>query len=253
MPAPLLEHFQRFVADPASDELAAALLVNKVLDATVDMAGVRAEVEMLADACPDDVEPWSYLREQGFAGNRSDYVALANSCLDRVLRTRLGIPISLGVLLVHVARRRGHEARGIDFPGHFLARVDDVLVDPFALRAVTEEECIDGMSTQRPEGELFEIATSRMIALRMMNNIKLHRMSTARWDELLDVLDYQLVLAPNEARLYFERGEAWEQLGAPDLAKAAYADAERVAHNLRIESVTRKKIDSLDDDSTIWN
>lgn len=253
MRAPLLQHFQQFVANPESDELAAALLVNKVLDATVDVDRVRAEVERLADACPDNVEPWSYLREQGFMGNSSDYVASTNSCLDVVLRTRTGIPISLGVLLVHVARRCGHDACGINFPGHFLARIDDVLVDPFAFKVVSEQQCIDGMSTHRPAGDLFATATSGMIAMRMMNNLKQQRMDEARWDETLNLLDYQIVIAPNEVQLYFERGEVWERLGAPDLARAAYADAERVAQNPLVESVSRKKINALDGDATIWN
>ena len=253
MRAPLLQHFQQFVANPASDELAAALLVNKVLDTTVDVASVRADIELLADACPDNVEPWSYLREQGFTGNSSDYDASANSCLDVVLRTRTGIPISLGVLLVHVARRCGHDASGINFPGHFLARIDNVLVDPFAFQTVTEAQCIEGMSARQPDGDLFATATSGMIAMRMMNNLKVQWVGEARWDEALNLLDYQIVIAPNEVQLYFERGEAWERLGAPDLAKAAYADAERIARNPRVESATRKKIEGLDADPTVWN
>ena len=253
MVAPLIEHFQRFVADSASDELAAALLVNKVLDAAVDIVEVRADVERLADACPDDAEPWSYLRERGFSGNRSDYVTLANSCLNRVMSERTGIPISLGVLLVHVARYRGHRAEGVNFPGHFLARIDDVLVDPFALETVTEEQCIERLSKQRPEGDLFKTATSAMIAMRMMNNVKLQKMGEARWDEVLDLLDYQLVLAPEEVQLHFERGEVWAKIGAPDLAKAAYAEAGRMASDPNVEAVTRKKIDELGDDTTIWN
>jgi regulator of sirC expression with transglutaminase-like and TPR domain len=56
----------------------------------------------------------------GFAGNRDDYYDAANSLLPEVLRRRVGIPITLSVVVIEVARRCGVRATGVGMPGHFL-------------------------------------------------------------------------------------------------------------------------------------
>ena len=60
-----------------------------------------------------------------FRGNRDDYEDPRNSYLDQVLERRQGIPITLSIVFVDVARRAGLDASGIGFPGHFLAKVVD--------------------------------------------------------------------------------------------------------------------------------
>lgn len=64
--------------------------------------------------------------EQGFSGNRQQYDDPRNSFLNEVLDRRTGIPISLAVVYLEVARRAGLRVSGVNFPGHFLlrARVD---------------------------------------------------------------------------------------------------------------------------------
>ena len=58
--------------------------------------------------------------DRGFAGNTTDYGDPANSYLDDVLDRRLGIPITLSVLMIEVGRRIGVPLRGVGMPGHFL-------------------------------------------------------------------------------------------------------------------------------------
>ena len=73
--------------------------------------------------------------ELGFRGNTADYYDPDNSFLHRVLDRRTGIPITLSVLYMEVARRIGVAALGLGFPGHFLVRVEsqprDLIIDPF--------------------------------------------------------------------------------------------------------------------------
>jgi regulator of sirC expression with transglutaminase-like and TPR domain len=57
--------------------------------------------------------------EAGFRGNADDYYDPRNSCLNDVLDRRLGIPITLSVLVMEVGRRVGLEIQGIGLPGHF--------------------------------------------------------------------------------------------------------------------------------------
>ena len=57
---------------------------------------------------------------EGFAGNASDYADPRNSYLDDVLDRRLGIPITLSIVMIEVGRRCGLQLHGVGMPGHFL-------------------------------------------------------------------------------------------------------------------------------------
>ena len=73
--------------------------------------------------------------EERFTGNRAHYDDFRNSLLKLVLERRTGIPISLALVYIEVARRAGLDASGVAFPGHFLLRVvagtEAVIIDPF--------------------------------------------------------------------------------------------------------------------------
>jgi len=56
----------------------------------------------------------------GFAGDADVYYDVRNSMLPDVLRRRIGIPISLGIVLIEVAQRLDVSATGVGMPGHFL-------------------------------------------------------------------------------------------------------------------------------------
>ena len=59
-----------------------------------------------------------YLFEElGFQGNQHEYYHPGNSCLNEVLTKRVGIPISLSVVYMEIARRLGRTVHGIGFPG----------------------------------------------------------------------------------------------------------------------------------------
>jgi len=83
--------------------------------------------------------------DRGFAGNTSDYSDPRNSYLDDVLNRRLGIPISLSVLMMEVGRRLDVPVAGVSMPGHFLVRPADdapVWFDPFhGGRQLDEDGC----------------------------------------------------------------------------------------------------------------
>jgi regulator of sirC expression with transglutaminase-like and TPR domain len=73
--------------------------------------------------------------QEGFIGNVGDYYDERNSFLNEVLERRVGIPITLSILFLRVARLTGLDAHGVGLPGHYLAKVcfdlSEVYVDPF--------------------------------------------------------------------------------------------------------------------------
>ncbi len=250
---PVLDtEFREFVDNPSSDELSAALLVNLVLDPAIDSSALRAKVDALANACPDDVPPWAFLKSQGFHSVGKASSSLAHSKLADVLETGQGIPISLGVLLVHVARRRGLTAQGINFPGHFLTRMDERLVDPLSFKPITEQDCLQKLTGRLPENP-FAVATSTMIALRMLNNVKAHLAEAFHWDRVLHALSLQLILMPDSAELLYERGQVWEMLGAPDAARESYQQVMEKEVDSKLREEARRKIAHGGEDTTLWH
>ena len=213
----LTENFR----DCPDDELEAALLVNRALAPEVNIVALRAGVEELVAGCDQPDAPWAYLKALGFRGNRENFSAAENSRLDTVLALRRGIPISLGVLLIHLARSQGRRACGINFPGHFLVRVEDQLIDPFQMSVTNEQECLTQQHTQVGDNP-FAVASARGVASRMLNNLKYHYAALTRWDLALDMLDYQIALAPDNASLFFERGQFWLRIGAVDAARDSF-------------------------------
>jgi regulator of sirC expression with transglutaminase-like and TPR domain len=236
-----------FVRDAQADELDAALLVGRAVAEEFDSGRCRTHVDALAERCPKATEPWSYLAGLGFAGNRGDHDAIACSRLDRVLDSRRGLPISLGVLLIHVAKRAGREAVGINFPGHFLVRVDSHLVDPFVMATISEADCISQFSQDGrvPAHAVFEEAPPAAILLRMLNNVKYQYASVAQWDRALDMVDWQLRAQPLSAQLFFERGELWSRLGSVTAARDAFAQVLRLSDDQQLHAAAQSRLASL--------
>jgi regulator of sirC expression with transglutaminase-like and TPR domain len=83
-----------------------------------------------------------------FQGNADDYFDPRNSCFDQVLARRLGIPITLSLLMMEVGRRVGLRIEGVGLPGHFVVRAhaaaSSILVDPFhGGQVLTEADAAD--------------------------------------------------------------------------------------------------------------
>jgi regulator of sirC expression with transglutaminase-like and TPR domain len=126
--------------------------------------------------------------EQGFAGNRERYDDPRNSFINEVLDRRIGIPISLAVVYLEVARRAGLHVDGVNFPGHFLLRTRDavatdarsevVIIDPFHGGAkLSEYDCRQLLRQHVGDEAAFDTAllapaTRHEIVVRMLVNLK---------------------------------------------------------------------------------
>lgn len=178
-------HFATMMAvggDVVLDE--AALLIAASLRPGLDEIEWLAALDQLAGECPtptaDGVARYLF-GSLGFAGNESSYYDWRNSCLDRVIATRVGIPITLSVLMIEVARRVGVPLVGVGMPAHFLVGVPDgtdAFFDPFHgadrldRRAAADlfQRVTGGGATWNDD---FLAATShRDIVIRMLNNLR---------------------------------------------------------------------------------
>lgn len=160
--------------------------------------------------------------EEGFRGNADDYHEPANSCLNEVLERKIGIPITLSVLMIEVARRVGLRVQGIGLPGHFVvgARIGDelVLVDPFGGGRVLdrqEAEAIVSRVAGRPvrlTDAHFARASGAQIAVRMLRNLKAIYAKRRDWARTLAAIEGILAVDPAEQAELTERNTVLAQL-----------------------------------------
>jgi regulator of sirC expression with transglutaminase-like and TPR domain len=95
--------------------------------------------------------------EENFNGNREHYYDVKNVYLNEVIDRKLGIPITLSILFLHIAHRIGLNAVGVGLPGHFLVKVqfdlNEVYVDCFSSGVTLTLKEIDGLLSQISSGQ----------------------------------------------------------------------------------------------------
>jgi regulator of sirC expression with transglutaminase-like and TPR domain len=159
----------------------------------------------------------------GYRGDSVNYDDLQNANLMRVIDRRRGIPVSLGILYIHVARARGWSIVGLNFPGHFMVRLEHdgkrAIIDPFnegTVRAVAElREMLK--TSHGDEAELgpdhYAPVGNREILLRLQNNLKLRLVQSGDFGRALAVVESMLLFAPDEAPLWHDAGALQAKLG----------------------------------------
>lgn len=118
----------------------AALLIATAIDPEVDVTTQLGRLDQLADVLgarsPGELAIGlfggvNFDQDRHFGGNHQQYYDPDNSLLHRVLDRRVGIPISLSVLMIEVGRRQGISLHGVGMPGHFLVGSSEGYIDPF--------------------------------------------------------------------------------------------------------------------------
>ena len=159
-----------------------------------------------------------FFEELGFRGNQQDYYHPRNSCLNDVLTERTGLPITLSVVYMEVARRIERKVLGIGLPGHFLVQFQDqdasVYLDPFhAGRLLNVEQCRE-LALEAARVDIFQApqylapVSSRHIVVRMLNNLRNAYSRTQEARKSIAVLDLLLEAEPAASQLRQER-ERW--------------------------------------------
>ena len=166
--------------------------------------------------------------EVGFRGNVDHYDDPRNSYLDDVIDRKLGIPLTLSILTIEIARGAGLAAEGVGLPGHFIVRIDEqgrnLMIDPFhGVHVVTIEDCRDLVVRTTGRLSLFrkdslDVATPRAMLNRLLMNLKRIHLAQGDYDRALAVVERLLVVAPGDAKEIRDRGLLLAHLGCPDAA-----------------------------------
>ena len=176
------------IAEPEYDDLDVAVYL-RTLDRLADQ--VRPRLPGSGDPVAKAGALLGFLlEEEGFRGNTAEYEDPRNSFLNEVLERRLGIPISLAVLTMEVARRCEFPLHGVSFPGHFLLRVESdtyaagraetgtaALFDPMSGRRLGSDDLqgllMRALGRRRAvAADDLQVATKNAILIRMLTNLR---------------------------------------------------------------------------------
>jgi len=151
----------------------------------------------------------------GFRGNRESYYDPRNSFLNEVIDRRTGIPITLTVVYIEIARRIGFSVKGVGLPFHFLAKHEaesgDIFIDPFnegrVLGSAACAELVTNMSGGRVElkPEHLDPVSNKHILTRMLSNL-LGIYSASDRRRALAVIERMLLINPDSTANIRDRG-----------------------------------------------
>ena len=207
------------IEDERVDILRAALTFARIEDPQLDVEHYVRRIEgfakRVAARIQDPDDPAQIIaalnevlfQEEMFRGNTVDYYSPRNSYLQNVLDRALGIPITLALVYMEVARRVSFRLFGVGMPGHFLLKHYDVdgrsiLIDAFERGSiVSEEDCRQKLETiysgqieLRPEFLL--PVTRRQMLTRMLNNLRSVYLSQRDFRRAVQIVDLILVIYP---------------------------------------------------------
>lgn len=193
-------HHEKCVADLAElfkqpdakiDLAAAALLIARLDNEELDVDFYRGELDRLARMVrarlPKDAAPQAAVaelnkflfQERGFHGSRGDYYSRSNSYLNEVLDDREGLPITLAVVYIEIARRLDLRVVGVPLPGHFIVRHEPKgsaaqLIDVFEGKIITRKEAeakVKAITEREPAESDFAAVTKQALIVRMLHNL----------------------------------------------------------------------------------
>jgi len=222
----------RHVGQQPDDEidLAEAALALGVLESPgTPLDGYRRHIAAIVGDLADRVDPdtdsleariaWLHeviVERHGYSGDHDTYDDLQNANLLRVIDRRRGLPVALGILFMHAARSQGWSMMGLNFPGHFLVRLDAdggrAILDPFnegqVRTAVDLRDLLKATAGSAAELEPghYQPVSNRDVLLRLQNNIKLRHLSSHDVPRALEVLEAMRLFAPEEPSLWRETG-----------------------------------------------
>jgi regulator of sirC expression with transglutaminase-like and TPR domain len=162
--------------------------------------------------------------ELGFHGNEEDFFDPLNSCLNQVLERRTGLPITLSVMYMEIARRLQMPVFGIGLPRHFVLQFDDgdysTYIDPFhGGRTITARDCFTLAGAEVADPALLQRVTQKQIAVRMLQNLHRGYVRSRDFERAVATLDLMIAAAPDTEEWYKARGALLLKVGRVQAAR----------------------------------
>jgi len=231
------ERFQAIVIQPDDqiDLAVAALTIAQEEYPDLDIDACLAQLDQMAatvqQTLPAERYPLRVVKaintylydELGFVGNTADYYNPCNSFLNDVLERRTGIPITVSLVYLEIAKRIGFPMVGVDMPAHFLIRPDIAEVE-FLVDAFHHGEIMFVDDCQHRLEQIYghpialnpnflDRSTPRRFLARLLSNLKMIYLNQEDWHKALATIDRLLLIFPGTPLQVRDRGLLHYQVG----------------------------------------
>lgn len=236
-----LGELHRLIEQSPADLLRASLTIARIDNPELDIEAYVQEVDRhanqakstFADASTEkerlDALNHYLFQEQGFHGSRTDYGNRSNSYVNEVLDDREGLPITLSILFIEIAKRIGLNVVGVGMPSHFLVRHEpkdgpSQLVDVFDRgRLLTPEDArrvFEELSDREWKKNFLDSTSTTVILDRMLHNLLNAAGEAGDAERMLKYSEAILVINPDSGVDHFNCGrlciytQRWERARA---------------------------------------
>jgi regulator of sirC expression with transglutaminase-like and TPR domain len=238
------ERLVRLVRRNDADLAEAALLCGVETDPDLDVDATLLRIDALTDVLRTRGAPTgnpetdarqlaAFLAgELGFRGDVASYHDPDNALLHRVLDTRRGLPITLAIVYVAIARRLGLPAYAVNLPGHVVAAIAGgdrpVVIDPFHDGIVLDEQAVAARIATVTGGQvdfrrsMLRPAPAVDVVRRLLNNLTRDLSAATHPGKALWTVEVKLLLPNRVADDHRVLGELLAATGRFDAAADAY-------------------------------
>jgi regulator of sirC expression with transglutaminase-like and TPR domain len=251
------------VDDTELDLLEAALMLGALDHAGARLVPYRAHLDQIADETAliarnsdlpvTQAEALSQCIafDHGYAGDRDAYDDPANANMIDMIERRKGLPVTLSILYLGIARRLEWSAAGLNHPGHFLIRIGDdknhVIQDPFTDgRLIPAGGNIAGFDTSDvPQIDVGNILPDRAILVRLLNNLAARAEKAGDMDRALIMHGRMTGIAPHFSGLWWERARLEQRMGHLTAARSSLIHMLETTHDASLTAKIRTQLDGL--------
>lgn len=222
-------------SDDDIDLAAAALYIAQEEYSTLDVAEYLNALDTMADEVaerlPDEHYPMRILKtvnrylfdDLGYQGNSDSYYDPRNSFLNDVIERRTGIPITLSLVYLEIAKRIDFPMAGVGLPGHFLIRPVQaemgIFVDVFHNGEILfPEDCEDLLKqlygpSARLQDQFLDVVDKRHFLMRMLSNLKAIYLKQGELLKALAAIERIMLVFPDNVMEQRDRGILYYHTG----------------------------------------
>jgi len=155
----------------------------------------------------------------GFSGDDDDYYNPKNNFLNEVIDKKVGLPITISILYVEIAKFIGLELKIVGFPGHVLVKYnEEMILDPFYDGRLLDVDNLQEILDTNFDGEIefkpefLDEVEPEQILLRMARNLKNSYVQSFVYDKALRCVNMVLAIEPESPEDIRDKGILEERL-----------------------------------------
>ena len=235
---PVISKWVSFVKDPSINLIQKCLKMSQLLEyPDLDVQKYINKIgeigESIKNSIPENNNPKyrlsllneEFFQNQEFSGDEEDYYNPKNNFLNEVLEKKSGLPITLSIIYVEIAKHLGLDLKIVGFPSHIVVKLDEeIILDPFNNGKLLDVDDLQNILDTNYAGqvdfapEFLDEISNEMILTRMARNLKNSYAQSYNYKKSKQCVDMVLALEPDSPEEIRDKGIIEERLGNNDTA-----------------------------------